>query len=106
MPQDLEDIAEVLVFINGTVLLLIGLIFVRLYFRYRKRNYLLLILVIFSAALQMIFSEIDVLILPAAIFGSIMNLLILVMILFPEKVPFNFDEPQFPDQMPGSPEDD
>ncbi|MFW9916730.1 MAG: hypothetical protein ACFFGZ_14085 [Candidatus Thorarchaeota archaeon] len=106
MPYDLEEIAEVLVFINGTVLLLIGLIFVRLYFRYRKRNYLLLILVIFSAALQMIFSEIDVLILPAAIIGSIMNILILIMILFPEKVPFNFDEPQFPAQLPESPEDD
>ncbi|MHA2272308.1 MAG: hypothetical protein ACXACI_10620, partial [Candidatus Hodarchaeales archaeon] len=98
MAEDLEEIAEFLVFINGTVLLLIGLIFVRLYFRYRKRNYLLLILVLFSAALQMIFSEIDVLILPAAIIGSIMNILILVMILFPEKVPFNFDEPQIPDQ--------
>lgn len=97
MAEDIEEIAEILIFINGTVLLLIGLIFVRLYFRYRKRNYLLLILVLFSAALQMIFSEIDVLIFPAAIIGSIMNILILVMILFPEKVPFNFDEPQFPD---------
>jgi hypothetical protein len=103
---ELDDLAELLIFINGTVLLLIGFIFVRLYFRYRKRNYLLLILVLFSAALQMIFSEIDVLSLPAAIFGSMMNVLILIMILFPEKVPFNFDEPRLPEQSPMSPEDD
>ncbi|MHA2368558.1 MAG: hypothetical protein ACXADX_07055 [Candidatus Hodarchaeales archaeon] len=71
-----------------------------------KGLYLKILRNVGSTALQMIFSGIDVLILPAAIIGSIMNILILVMILFPEKIPFNFDEPQFPDQLPGSPEDD
>ncbi|MFX0210143.1 MAG: hypothetical protein ACFFDT_29445 [Candidatus Hodarchaeota archaeon] len=106
MSPELDDIAEILIAINGTILLLISIVFLRVYLRYRKRNYLLLTLIVFSCALQMMFSEIDILSLPAAIFGFIMILLILGIILFPEKLPFDLEEPFFPESMEITPEDD
>ncbi|MFX0115129.1 MAG: hypothetical protein ACFFB3_11325 [Candidatus Hodarchaeota archaeon] len=106
MPVEIDEIADVLIIINGILLLLISLVFLRLYFRYRKRNYLLLTMVLASCALQMIFSEIDALSVLAVIFGFIMILLILAILLFPERMQFDFEETLIPEQIDLSPEDD
>ncbi|MFX1513501.1 MAG: hypothetical protein ACFFCQ_13025 [Promethearchaeota archaeon] len=106
MPLETDDLAEILISINGMILLIISIIFLRLYFRYRKRNYLLLTIIISTCALQMIVSEIDVLSLVAAIFGFIMTILILIILLFPEKIPFDFEEPFLPGKSEIATEDD
>lgn len=89
--------------------MLIGIIFLRLYFRYKKRNYFLLTLVLVSSALQMLISEVDIFFpedwesgivsLLAAIFGFIMVLLILAIILIPEQRYLDFEENLLPEPM-------
>ncbi len=91
----MDGIEEGLIVINGFLLLLISLIFLRLYFRYEKRNYLFLTLILCSCAIQMILSEIEGLSIIAIFFGFLMIILILAIILFPEKTQFDFDDDLF-----------
>lgn len=106
MALDLDAIADILAFINGVILLIIGLIILRLYFRYKTRTYFLITLVLISSGLQMLIGEVDIFFpedwesglfsFLAALFGLIMVLLILVIILIPEKRYFEVEEAILP----------
>jgi hypothetical protein len=62
-------------------------------------------MILASSALQMILSEIEALAVLAVIFGFLMILLILAILLFPERMQFDFEETVIPEQMDLAPED-
>ncbi len=119
MSTSLDSLADALIFANGIALMLIGAMFLNLFKRYRKRSYLLLSLGFLSAAIQMTVGEMDVVLseewesgvtsIIAASFGSLMIVFLLLVILFPERVPIDFDEDLISHGQPKSesvPEDD
>lgn len=97
----LAEIGDLLQFISGIIFLLIGLVFIYLFRRYRKRDYLLLVLGAFAGAALMVVGNLDVIFtewqseLPkflAGLFSFIMAIIMGIILLFPDKVPINFEE--------------
>ncbi len=95
-----ESLIDLLIFVSGIVLLIVAVIFLQLYFRYKRRDYFLITFASLAAALEMTFGELDVIFpenwgtelidLIAAIFSFIMVLLIVIVLIFPDKVPIDF----------------
>lgn len=102
MAIELTDLEDILLFITGVILIIISLIFFNLFKRYRKRDYALFSLGFLAAAIQIVVRKMDVLFpkdweseLPnflATLFGFIMVILILFVLVFPQKVPIKFEE--------------
>jgi len=103
MSVQISNIEDILVFFSGIILLIIAIIFLSLFIRYKRRKFFLIFLASLAAAVQMVIRNLDVLFpedwsseipnLLAAIFGFIMVLLILVVLLVPEKhLPITFEE--------------
>jgi len=97
----LGEIGDLLQFISGIIFLLIGLVFIYLFRRYRKRDYLLLVLGAFAGAALMVIGNLDVIFtewqseLPkflAGLFSIIMAIIMGIILLFPDKVPIDFEE--------------
>jgi hypothetical protein len=102
---NLENVIELLVFISGVVLLVIAFVFLQLYYRYKRRDYFLLTLGFFAAAVQVTVGELGELdeVVPeswgtellefiSAVFSVIMVLTIVFVLLFPDRVPIDFAE--------------
>jgi len=97
-----NELGDIFIFISGIILLLLGIIFFILYLRYKKKNHFLIFLTFLAAAAQLIVRKLDVLFpvdwesgLPnflAGIFSLIVVVLILTIILFPDRVSKNFEE--------------
>lgn len=97
-----DELGDIFIFISGIILLLLAVIFLLLYLRYKKKNHFLLVLTFLAAAAQLIVRKLDVLFpedwesgLPnflAGIFSLIMVLMIVLIILFPDRVSKNFEE--------------
>ncbi|MHA2252499.1 MAG: hypothetical protein ACXAD7_19195 [Candidatus Kariarchaeaceae archaeon] len=102
MSETVERIIDILVFGSGIVLLIVGVIFLQLYFRYRRRDYFLYTLALFAAAVQATIGELDtvvpeswgteVLELISAIFSFFMVTIIVIVLLYPDRVPIDFEE--------------
>lgn len=102
MGLEFSNFEDVLLLLTGILLVFISIIFFSLFKRYRKRDYLLFGLGFLAAAVQTVVRKLDVLFsqnwdsevpnLLAAIFGFLMVGLILFVLIFPHKVPINFEE--------------
>ncbi|MCE7736305.1 MAG: hypothetical protein GPJ54_15600 [Candidatus Heimdallarchaeota archaeon] len=102
MSFDLSNIEDLFLFLTGILLVFVSTIFFNLFKRYRKRDYLLFGLGFLAAAVQTVVRKMDVLFpenwdseIPnifAAIFGFIMVGMILFVLIFPHKVPIDFQE--------------
>ena len=95
------NIVDILALLAGVTLLTIGAIFLLLFRRHRRRDYLLIGFGLFAAALQFVVDEVDVLFpdfeddllsLAAAIFGVITVIFILLVLVYPDRVPIDFEE--------------
>ena len=97
-----DHLQDVLIFISGFIFLIIAIIFLQLYFRYRRRDYFLLSMGFIAATVSSIAGELDAIIgesvttefldLLSAIFTFIMVSFILVVLVYPHKVPIDFEE--------------
>lgn len=102
MGFDISDFEDILLLLTGILLIFISIIFFNLFRRYKKRDYLLFGLGFLAAAVQTVVRKLDVLFpqnwdseIPnvlAAIFGLLMVGLILFVLIFPHRVPINFEE--------------
>ena len=102
MGFELSNIADVLIFLTGILLVFVSIIFFNLFKRYRKRDYLLFGLGFLAAAVQTVVRNLDVLFpenwnsdapnILAAIFGFMMVGAIVFVLIFPDKVPIDFQE--------------
>ena len=102
MESRFNELGDIFIFISGIILLLLGIIFLILYLRYKKKNQFLIFLTFLAAAAQLIVRKLDVLFpvdwesgLPnflAGIFSLIVVVLIIIIILFPDRVSKNFEE--------------
>ncbi|OLS27325.1 MAG: hypothetical protein HeimC2_11620 [Candidatus Heimdallarchaeota archaeon LC_2] len=97
-----DHLQDVLIFISGIIALFISIIFLQLYLRYKRRDYFLLALGFFAGAISLSIGELDAIIqesitteaieLISAIFTFFMVILILIVLIYPDKVPFDFEE--------------
>ena len=102
MGFEFSNFEDVLLLLTGILLVFISIIFFNLFKRYRKRDYLLFGLGFLAAAVQTVVRKLDVLFpqnwdsevpnILAAIFGFLMVGLILIVLIFPHKVPINFED--------------
>ena len=98
----IDGIADTLVFISGIMLLIYSIVFLQLYSRFKKRDYFLLTLGFFAAAIQATVGELDILFsddwdsevleLISAIFSLVMVSIIGFVLIFPHRVPINFED--------------
>ena len=98
----LENIGDALLFLSGTILLLVAIIFFRLYSRYKKRDHRLMGLAFMIASFQMVITEFDfflpsleesgVLDFIAGLFSFILALSIVFLLLSPERLSASFEE--------------
>ncbi len=102
MGFEFSNFEDILLLFTGILLVFISIIFFNLFKRYRKRDYLLFGLGFIAAAVQTVVRKLDVIFpenwdseipnILAAIFGFLMVGLILFVLIFPHKVPINFEE--------------
>ncbi len=96
-----ESMGDLIILINGGLLLFLALVFLQLYRRYNRRDYFILTVGFLAGALQMIVDQLeiissrlesDILEFVSAIFSMIMILLIIVVLAFPERLPIEFEK--------------
>ena len=102
MEFETSNIEDLLIFLTGILLVFVSIIFFNLFKRYRKRDYLLFGLGFLAAAVQTVVRKLDVLFpenwdsevpnILAALFGFIMVGMIVFVLIFPHKVPIDFQE--------------
>ena len=98
----LKDIGDFLVFVSGIVFFVIAIVFASLFWKYKKRDYLLLFLGSLAGASLMVVDNLDVLFsedwesdlpeLLSGIFSFILVTIIVIVLRFPDKVPIDFEE--------------
>lgn len=103
-----ENMGDLIILINGGLLLFLALVFLQLYRRYNRRDYFILTIGFLAGALQMIVDQLEIisarlesekLEFISAIFSLIMILLIIVVLAFPERLPIEFEKELLETQM-------
>ncbi|MCY3413734.1 MAG: hypothetical protein INQ03_18970 [Candidatus Heimdallarchaeota archaeon] len=98
----IKEIGDFLEFVSGVAFLLIAIIFIFLFKRYRKRDYLLIFLGSIAGSAYMVVGNLDVIFpedweselpeLLAGLFSFIMVTIIFTILIYPDKIPINFEE--------------
>ncbi len=102
MDIPLKDIGDFLEFVSGVIFFIIAIVFISLFWKYRKRDYLLLFLGSLAGASLMVVDNLDVIFpedwesdlleLLSGIFSFILVVIIVLVLRFPDKVPIDFEE--------------
>lgn len=96
-----ESLGNLIILINGALLLFLALVFLQLYRRYNRRDYFILTMGFLAGALQMIADQLEIisarmesekLEFVSAVLSMIMILLIIVVLAFPERLPIEFEK--------------